>query len=203
VSASWTANGTGEQRIYAVIDPDHTKLEMHDETTNPENDNNVAFGVVAMGDSGFVDPGAQVYFDYQFLTYTSTQGIVTNVFIPTAATTETVRFEMTPLTITQHGFRLAAYQGGSDRDQPWNLTFDPAPAAILFRYSDENIAGLDENTLMLYYDNDGTWEDAACGEYQRDPEANWILVPICRTGDFALLEKGPAVYLPLILKSSK
>ena len=150
-----------------------------------------------------------MYFDYQCLTYTSTQGILTSVFIPTAATTATVRFALTLLpigpiglnTITHHGFRRAAYQGG--KSESWELTFDPAPAAILFYYSDEDIAGLDENTLTLYYNDDGTWDDAACGEYQRDPVANWILVPICRTGDFALVGKGAAVYLPLILKSSR
>jgi hypothetical protein len=206
VSVPWQASGMGEQRIYAVIDPDHALTEMHDETTNSENNNNVAFGVVGMGDSGFVDPGAQVYFDYQFLTYTDTQDIPTQVFIPTAAMTETMRIEMAPLSpsfISRHGFRLIAYKGGSDRDMPWYLTFNPVPAAIWLRYSDKDVAGLDENTLILYrYDSvQKGWVDAACGEYQRYPEENWMLVPVCQTGDFALLPSlHEAVLLPLIMK---
>jgi len=213
VSVSWQASGTGLQRIYAVIDPHQQVTEVHDETTNPENNNNIAFGVLSMGDSGFVDPGAKVEFEYLSLTYADAQGLPTQVFIPPAALVETARFEMTPLpptsagmsTVTRRGFRLTAYQGGSDRDEPWNLTFGPAPAAVLLRYSEQDIAGLDENNLILYHNNQGTWEDAACRDYQRFPDENWMLVPICCTGDFALLGqgKGPAVYLPLILKSSQ
>lgn len=204
VSVPWQASGTGEQRIYAVIDPNHAIAEMHDETTNPENNNNVAFGVVAMGDSGFVDPGGQIYFDYQYLTYTDTHGLPTNVFIPSAAMTETLRVEVTPLAPTamiRHGFRLVAYKGGTDRDSPWGLTFDPIPAAVWLRYSDADVAGLDENTLILYrYDSARRrWVDAACGEYQRHPEENWMLVPVCQTGDFGLLSLRE-VFLPLIMK---
>ena len=206
-SVPWQASGTGEQRIYAVIDPNHEIAEMHDETTNSGNNNNVAFGVVAMGDSGFVDSGAQIYFDYQFLTYTDTQDIPTQVFIPAAAMTETLRIEMAPLSPTvaiRHGFGLVAYKGGSDRDSSWDLTFNPVPAAIWFRYSDEDIAGLDENILILsrYDSAQRRWVDAACGEYQRYPEENWMLVPICRTGDFALLSPHTEIFLPLVLKNA-
>ena len=203
VSVEWQASGTGEQRIYAVIDPNHVLTEMHDETTNPENNNNIAFGVVAMGDSGYVDPGGQVYFDYQYLTYTDTNGLATNAFIPTAVMTESLRIEMEPLPDTgriQKGFSLAAYKGGSQRDMPWDLTFQPMPAGIWLRYSDEDIAGLDESTLLLYrYDpTTKTWVDAACGQYQRYPEDNWMLVPVCQTGDFALLSLYAEFYLPMI-----
>jgi hypothetical protein len=205
VSVPWQASGMGEQRIYAVIDPGYSLMEMHDETTNPENDNNVAFGVVAMGDSGFVDPGAQTYFDYRFLTYTDTQSIPTNVFIPTGIMTETLRIEMTPLSShpkIRHGFSLVAYKGGTERDLPWDLSFNPIPAAIWFRYSNKDVAGLDENKLTLYrYDRtQGSWVDAACGEYQRYPEGNWMLVPICQTGDFALLSSYTGIFLPYIMK---
>ena len=121
--------------------------------------------------------------------------------------TETVRLEMVPLSPTvtiRHGFSLMAYKGGSDRDSSWNLTFDSAPAAIWFRYSDEDVAGLDENTLILrrYASAQARCVDAACGEYQRHPEENWMLVPICRTGDFALLSLRTEIFLPLVLKNA-
>jgi hypothetical protein len=51
---------------------------------------------------------------------------------------------------------------------------------LLYRYTDTNIAELDENTLMKYWDeNIGVWEDAACGPYERHLDGNWPAVPIC------------------------
>jgi len=201
VSVDWIANGRGEQRIYAVIDPDGVVPEMHDETSNPENNNNTAFGIVAMGDTGFVDPGGSVYFDYQFLTYTDTAGLESNIFLPTAAMSETIRIEMQPLAVTgfiAKGLSLVTYKGG-DQD-PWSMTFQPMPAAIWLRYTDEEIAGLDEGSLVLYrYDKSTqSWVDAACGTVQRYPEDNSLLVPICQTGDFALLKNTANFYLPVI-----
>jgi len=202
VAVSWQASGTGEQRIYALIDPRHEITEMHDETTNPEKNNNIAFGVFSMGDSGYLDPGGEVYFDYQTITYTDTLGIPASVYLPAASLEETVRFEMIPLPDTHQGFRLTAYQAGSGRDQPWtDLAFDPVPAVIWLRYSDGDVSGMEEESLILYtYNEDGgEWVDAACGEYQRYPEENWMLVPVCSTGDFSLLQNRP-VFLPLIMK---
>ncbi len=203
VSVPWQASGTGEQRIYAVIDPKHDLPEMHDETTNSQGNNNVAFGVIAMGDSGYVDPGGQIYFDYQSLTYTNNHSLTANAFIPTAAMTETLRVEMQPLSLIgriRNGFSLVAYKGGSDRNLPWDLVFQPMPAAILVRYTDAEVAGLNENALILNrYDRElGQWVDAGCGQYQRYPDENWMLVPVCRTGDFALQSPFQDVFLPVL-----
>jgi hypothetical protein len=174
---------------------------MHDETSNPENNNNTAFGIVAMGDTGFVDPGGSVYFDYQFLTYTDRAGLESNIFLPTAAMSDTIRIEMQPLAVTgfiAKGFSLVTYKGGGQ--DPWNMTFQPMPAAIWLRYTDEEIAGLDEGSLVLYrYDKSTkSWVDAACGTVQRYPEDNSLLVPICQSGDFALLKNTANFYLPVI-----
>ena len=203
---------TGMQQIYAVIDPDNELAEMHDAATNPELDNNVAFGTMQTGDSGYLDPGGVIHYDYQYLSYTDTQGLPTFVFVPTAAVTETARLQLAslrptpagPNTVARHHFALSAYKGGSNRDQPWDLTFGPMPAAVLLHYSDGDVAELDENSLVLhtYNTRDGRWEDAACGEYVRYPENNWMLVPICRTGSFALLGPGSIVYLPLVMREA-
>jgi hypothetical protein len=59
---------------------------------------------------------------------------------------------------------------------------------------------LNENTLILYrYDSDQKqWADAACGEYQHHPDENWMLVPVCQTGDFALLSPTLEIFLPIV-----
>jgi hypothetical protein len=60
---------------------------------------------------------------------------------------------------------------------------------------------MDENTLVLWYWNGSSWEDAACGLYDRHPEENWLAVPICHLSLFALSEEKPTIYLPVILKN--
>lgn len=202
VAVSWQASGTGEQRIYALIDPRHDITEMHDETTNPEKNNNVAFGVFSIGNSGYLDPGGVVYFDYQTITYTNTQGIPVRVYLPVASLEETVRFELIPLPNFDLGFELSAYQAGSDRDQP--LAFDPVPAVVSLRYSDGDVlSGLNEESLILYtYDEDGrVWVDAACGEYLRYPDENQILVSICQAGKFVLSDQQPVMRWNIFLPS--
>lgn len=221
VSTTWEASGAGLKRIYAVIDPMGEITEMHDETRNSEMNNNIAFGQMQMGDSGYVDPGGEQYFPYQFLAYTDDQGQpltgygptealteTVRAFVPTATISETVRYELTPMQpflaeegqVARWGIILNAYLGGSQRDEPTRLSFSPAPAAIQMRYSDADIVGLNENNLILYtYDSDqDKWVDAACGPYQRYPEENWMLVPVCQTGSFALLGPGSMLYLPLL-----
>jgi hypothetical protein len=69
--------------------------------------------------------------------------------------TKTLHVEIAPLTTgayVRHGF--AGAYGGSDRGIPWDLTFQPVPAAVWFYYSETDIAGLDENTPALYWYND-------------------------------------------------
>jgi hypothetical protein len=207
---SWEVSGSGTQEIYALVDPENIIDEMHDEVTNPENNNNIGFGILQVGSSGYLDPGGLILYDYQYLTYTDTQDLAVDFFLPNGAIIETARVELTPLppiqvgdnTFTRHGFELNAYKGGSDRDQPWDLEFSPMPGAVILNYSDVDIAGLDENNLILYTYNVDTKrrEDAAlaCGEYQRYPEENWMLVPVCKTGKFALVGPARLAFLPLI-----
>ena len=43
--------------------------------------------------------------------------------------------------------------------------------------------------------------NAACGDYDRHPDENWLAAPICHLSRFALFGKY-TVYLPLVLRNS-
>jgi hypothetical protein len=51
VGTSWVVSGVGEQRIYAVIDPDNELEEMHDEDTDVNN--NKGYNLIRIGDLSF------------------------------------------------------------------------------------------------------------------------------------------------------
>jgi hypothetical protein len=96
-----------------------------------------------------------------------------------------------------HGFDLDAYQDGELLP---GLTFS-VPVTITIHYSDADLGGMDESMLRLQRWNQGlwAWEDAACGAYDRQPEANWLAVPICHLSRFGLFGKY-RVHLPVVLK---
>jgi hypothetical protein len=123
--------------------------------------------------------------------------------------TQTVTLVYTPTTPTHpnlqfagHAFELEAYVGGTLRP---GYVFSK-PFTITIHYSDDDVAGLDEDDLKLYYWDGSAWEDAAStctpeSNYDRHPEDNWLAVPICHLSEFALGSKGGGVYLPIIMKS--
>jgi hypothetical protein len=43
-------------------------------------------------------------------------------------------------------------------------------------------------------------EDAACGEYQRYPGSNYMIVPVCKAGMFAILSPYTPAFLPMVTK---
>jgi len=141
------------------------------------------------------------------LVYTDTQGSPTVIQVPAGAVTEAITLVYTPVEMTTapsgfsfagHAFELGAYQGGSLQS---GFTFS-VPVTVTLHYADADVAGLDENTLVLDYWNESTsaWEDAACGLYDRHPGENWLAVPICHLSRFALFGRH-TIYLPLVLRS--
>ncbi len=132
------------------------------------------------------------------LVYTNAQGLTTTVEAPTNAVTDPVTLILTPLPAADppapdgllfagHAFNLDVYLEGVL--QP-GFAFT-SPVTIVIHYSDEDVAGQQENELKLEYWNGATWEDAACGaEYERHPDENWLAVPICHLTPFALLGRG-------------
>ena len=137
-------------------------------------------------------------------------GLTTTVQIPTGAVTESTALTYTALAITGqsdptgfsfagHAFDLDAYQSGVIVS---GFTFS-VPVTVTLHYADADIAGLDEDSLVLEYWNGSAWVDAACGDYDRHPNENWLAVPICHLSRFALFgEREYLIYLPLVLRNS-
>ncbi|MEZ4708284.1 MAG: hypothetical protein R3A44_13820 [Caldilineaceae bacterium] len=75
------------------------------------------------------------------------------------------------------------------------------PVNVTITYSDADIAGLNESTLLLMWWNAdaNAWQDAACGAYVRQPAQNQLSVPICHLSRFGLFGGGMGqLFLPLI-----
>lgn len=92
------------------------------------------------------------------------------------------------------GFDIQGYLESDG--SPVDLTFDP-PLQMAITYTNLPII---ESTLMLYYWNGNSWEDAACGTYIREPDINRITVPICHLSQFQLGGETLPIYLPTITR---
>jgi predicted GH43/DUF377 family glycosyl hydrolase len=139
---------------------------------------------------------------------TDTADLTTTIEIPAGTVTDTTtivysslpNITVTPsptLAFAGHAFSLDAYRNDV---LILGFTFE-GPVTITIEYSDGDVEGLIEHTLTLYHWADNTWADAACGDYDRDLEANVIRVLVCHLSDFALFGKEKTgIYLPIILK---
>jgi uncharacterized repeat protein (TIGR01451 family) len=128
------------------------------------------------------------------LVYTDTQGNPTVIQVPAGAVTEAVTLVYVPqetatpsagFFFAGHAFDLDAYKG--DALVP-GFVFSK-PVTITINYSDADVTGLDEDTLMLEYWDGNAWVDAACGPYDRHQADNWLAVPICHLSRFALFSQ--------------
>lgn len=79
-------------------------------------------------------------------------------------------------------FHIALYQGIVRQSD----TVLQQPLTLTLTYLDEDVAGLNESTLVLQRWNGSQWEYAACGPYTRNLDENWLTVPICQSGDWEL-----------------
>jgi hypothetical protein len=144
------------------------------------------------------------------LVYTDTEGNATLIEVPGSSVTDTITLVYTPLeTVTAppgflfagHAFDLEAYRDGALLS---GLAFD-LPVTVTIQYSDADVVGLDPASLLLERWTGSTWEDAACGPYDRHPEENWLAVPVCHLSRFALFgepaEVRHSVYLPLVVRN--
>jgi hypothetical protein len=141
------------------------------------------------------------------LVYTDKQGNSTTVQVPVGAVTEPLTLSYTPVqtatgpstfSFAGHAFDLDAYQGDSLLS---GFTFN-IPITITMYYSEADVVGLSEHSLMLEYWDGGTWIDAACGPYERHPDNNWLSVPVCHLSRFALFGKEmQRIYLPLTMRN--
>jgi hypothetical protein len=142
------------------------------------------------------------------LIYTDAQGSTTTIEIPAGAVTETTTLAYTPVETTTvpsgfsfagHAFTLDVYRSGTLLLP--GFTFN-IPVTVTIHYTDDDVAGLDETSLVLGHWNEvaGLWEDAACEPYDRHPGENWLAVPICHLSRFALFGERYTAYLPVVLK---
>jgi PKD repeat protein/uncharacterized protein YjiK len=125
-------------------------------------------------------------------------GFTSTVEVPSNAVTTTTTLEFTALATTTQGspagaefaglaFDLDAYQDGALVP---GFAFS-VPVTITLDYGEGDVAGLDENSLVLETWDGSAWQDAACGPYERNPGENWLSVPVCHLSRFALFgERG-------------
>ena len=140
------------------------------------------------------------------LVYTDVQGNPSLVDLPAGAVTTTTLLVYTPLDaaaappdlyFARHAFELDAYREGALLP---DFAFE-LPVDLAVHYSQADLVGVDEPSLSLLSWTGAAWLDAACGSYVRDLDQNWLAAPICHITPFALFGgRGPAVYLPLVLR---
>ncbi|MCJ7703049.1 MAG: 6-bladed beta-propeller [Anaerolineales bacterium] len=140
------------------------------------------------------------------LYYTDPGGAETTVVIPVGAVASTTWLQYTAVpTVTAStgfifagtAFNLDAYIDGYLQS---GFTFE-TPITVTLGYTETQVADLDENTLVLQYWDGGSWQDAACGLYDRHPDENWLSVPICHLTEFGwFAEGGYRIFLPLVTR---
>jgi len=74
------------------------------------------------------------------------------------------------------------------------------PVTLSIQYTDHDLLGADEDTLVLYtWDGDQWVEAKPCGGYLRYPEVNVLHAILCHLSDYVLLaERADRLYLPLV-----
>jgi hypothetical protein len=155
-----------------------------------------------MPDWTYAHPGLEAT-----LVYTGTEGYSASIQVPADTISETVLLAYTPVgaAAPPSGFAFAnrAFDLDVYRDRNYLSAGLVLPDAATFtvHYTDTDVAGLDEDSLVLERWNEDTtaWEDAACGPYDRHPDENWLAVPVCHLSRFGLFGKY-TVYLPLMLR---
>ena len=148
-------------------------------------------------------------------TFTNTQGSTSTLEVPAGAVSEPSVVVYTPDTVIEEhqpgGFSLAditfdlqvCQDGECFSDYQFN-----EPVKLTLYYSDAEVAGLIEEELYLYTWDGSTWVDAVidCGwtldAYERYPEENKLVVPLCHFTEFAMVEVDwKRIYLPLVLRN--
>jgi hypothetical protein len=136
---------------------------------------------------------------------TSTSGHMVLVF-PTGTVTISTEIcysslltpEVPPGPAKAAAFQLAAYRGG----QPVSLTLG-LPATVTWRYTDDDVARLDEEKLGLYHLTDSdAWERVFRSAEQHQPESNLMFTRLQQTGLY-VFGQAFGQYMPLVLRGSE
>ncbi len=147
------------------------------------------------------------------LTFSTGEESTALLDLPAGAVTETSTIVYTPDAVVYEshpgGLRLGGMtfdlQLCQDGECLPGYTF-AEPVTLTLSYSDADIAGVLENELYLYTWDGSAWVDivADCGwpptAYERHPEINELLVPVCHLSRFALVGATHNIYLPVVLR---
>ena len=144
------------------------------------------------------------------LQYTNGSGNMTTASLPnnavSTATTVVLESQDEPnlappagLVWADHALDIDAYRAGVLQE---NFTFDNA-FDLTISYSDDDVAGLNENDLRIYYQDGAAWIDAATtctpdSTYNRDTVNNTITVAICHLTHFSLYAPCAAAVAPSV-----
>jgi PKD repeat protein len=213
VTITWVAEGVGQQKIFAVIDPDQVIPEVHDEADDYIN-NNVAYGLLQLSASADADMGQAAEQPYDLISYDlADPGPTISFYVPRASLDAVARFEVKAaadigLPAGGQAFEVVAYQGS--KFKLWNEPIadfnlrpeagDP-PAVIGIAYHQAELAALAESDLNLYRLDGAFWREAVCPGYriERFLADDLIAVPVCQTGLFAFSDHTPEPLLPLAM----
>jgi hypothetical protein len=158
-----------------------------------------------------VGPGGNLRFGIPIAGYTTT------VEVPAGAITATTTFTYTGFTdlsglgnltglddrfaFAGRRFTLEAYQYGALRP---HLTFSRS-ITLTVRYSDADVAALDESTLSLWWWDGDTWSQDGLNIVARLTMTNVLIVTADHLSTFALFgqtppQPNPRIFLPLVLR---
>lgn len=138
------------------------------------------------------------------MSYTDPSGGKVTVQIPAGAVDQPTTFvydnQATPsqavsFQFAGRSFTLTAFRNNSALD---GLTF-LQPVTLIIEYTDADVAGFDEDTLLLFFydENTGIWSQEGITVVTRDPASNRITLQITHLTEFALGALGP-IHLPLV-----
>jgi uncharacterized repeat protein (TIGR01451 family) len=137
-------------------------------------------------------------------------GTTVEIVAGTVTTTTTLLYTAHPTATPPSGFRFAGHAFALDayRDGvKLNSLALQKPITLTLRYTDADVAGIDEKTLVLNYWDGSQWVDAATtctptSTYERHPDQNWLAVAVCHLTDFGLMGGARyTIYLPLVLRN--
>jgi peptide/nickel transport system substrate-binding protein len=127
--------------------------------------------------------------------------IPVSVQVPMNAVNETTTLLYSPAEVVDEigysgfSFGLTAFRDGEVLE---DFSFE-TPITVQIDYDDADVSGLDEDNLRLLYWTGSTWDDAACGSYNRHPEENWLSVPICHLSQFGLFDRWE-LFIPISIR---
>ena len=170
-----------------------------------------------MDEIEFIDMGQAAERGYQKVDFTMGDPNLTNsLYVPLGVLTGNLRIDMNAVTALEGldflgtPFEVTVYQTNWETPE-LDFSFAPLeggdpPAVMMIDYAGADLAGLDENLLMLYRYTGTSWEEAnlSCGvdggdaplyELQRFQEKDLLAVPICQTGIYALSDYEPVVLI--------